>query len=84
MKNKKHNLFIKLPEISAKAYAEINGVSDAHINAMCRANILPARKLTRDGIAVSRDSRGIWFINLIELERIIDSNTRKSTQNLQA
>jgi hypothetical protein len=65
---------IELPEISAKAYAKLNDLPTNYINAQCRAGILPARKLTRNGICIHNDDRGFWFVNLVALKETMERN----------
>lgn len=65
---KEDKIEIKLPEISAKKFAEINGVSVNFINSLCRAGLLPARKLSAKK-EKHRDDRGVWFVTLAVLEQ---------------
>lgn len=65
---------LELPEISAKAYAKLNNFELSHINAQCRAGILPARKMTRSHVCVNKADKGFWHINLMQLKEQMKAN----------
>ena len=65
---------VELPEISAKAYAKLNNLELSHINAQCRAGILPARKMTRSHVCINSSDKGFWHINLIKLREQMEAN----------
>ena len=58
---------IQLPEISAKAYAKLNGLTLPIVNQMCSNGILSARKMNSNGVCIDNDERGFWWINLVQL-----------------
>ena len=58
---------IQLPEISAKAYAEMNGLTVPIVNQMCSNGVLAARKINSKGICIDNFERGSWWINLVQL-----------------
>lgn len=65
---------LDLPEISAKAYAQLNNLEVSHINAQCRAGILPARKMTRNHVCIDSSDKGFWHINLVQLKEQMQTN----------
>ena len=58
---------IKLPEISAKAYAEVNKLTVPVVNQMCSNGVLAARKINSKGVCIDNYERGTWWINLVQL-----------------
>ncbi len=58
---------IHLPEISAKSYAKMNGLTVPIVNQMCSNGVLAARKINSKGICIDNFERGTWWINLIQL-----------------
>ena len=46
----------------------------SHINAQCRAGILPARKMTREHVCVNKTDKGFWHINLRQLRKQMEAN----------
>ena len=58
---------IQLPEISAKAYAQMNGLTVPIVNQMCSNGVLVARKINSKGICIDNFERGSWWINLVQL-----------------
>lgn len=54
---------VKVPEISARVYAQINGLSRGKINDMCGDKELPCRKIGPPPKKGVRDGR-IWWVNL--------------------
>ncbi len=58
---------IQLPEISAKAYAQMNGLTVPIVNQMCSNGVLVARKINSTGICIDNFERGSWWINLVQL-----------------
>jgi len=58
---------IQLPEISAKAYAKLNGLTLPIVNQMCSNGFLSARKMNLSGVCIDNEERGFWWINLVQL-----------------
>ncbi len=58
---------IQLPEITARAYAKINGLAPDTVSLMCSTQLLPARKMSSKGVCVDNAERGQWWINLVQL-----------------
>ena len=58
---------IKLPEISAKAYANLNELTLPIVNQMCSNGVLVARKINSKGVCIDNFERGTWWVNLVQL-----------------
>lgn len=63
------NNTINVPEITAKAYADINGLAVDKVNSMCYTGALPCRKINGDNKVVPREDRGTWWVNLVQLKQ---------------
>lgn len=62
---------LELPEITAKKYAELNGLAVQTVNDMCYLQHLPARKMNAKDGEVDRDDRGLWWVNLLRIKEQI-------------
>jgi hypothetical protein len=60
---------LKMPEISAKKYAEINNISRDKVNEMCANKDLPCRKIGTPPPEGQRDSR-MWWVILAKIEEL--------------
>ena len=59
---------IDMPEITAKQYAKLQGMSVDKVNEMCANKALPCRKLGEPPEAGKKDVR-LWSVNLVELKK---------------
>ncbi len=71
------NHVVKIPEISARVYAEINGLSREKINDMCLDKQLPCRKIGPEPKEGVRDGR-IWWVNLDAVKTQADAKLLKN------